>query len=39
MILAGRPRERKGLLLNDMVDLVVIEWVVEAVPLDRRLRE
>ena len=39
MNLAGRSREEEGLLLNDIVDLVVIEWVVEAVPLDGRLRE
>ena len=39
MNLAGRPREEEGLLLNDMVDLVVIELVVEAVPFDGRLRE
>ena len=31
---AGRTPEEEGLLLDDMVDLAVIDWVLEAVSLD-----
>ena len=31
---AGRTPEEEGLLLDDMVDLAVIDWVLEAVSFD-----
>ena len=39
MHLAGRTPEEEGMLLDDMVDLVVIDWVVEAVSFDGLLTE
>ena len=39
MHLTGRTPEEDGLLLDDMVDLVVTDWVVEAVSFDRLLTE
>ena len=34
MQLAGRTPEEEGLLLDDMVDPVVIDWVIELVSFD-----
>ena len=36
---AGRTPKEEGLLLDDMVDLAVIDWVIEAVLFDGLLAE